>query len=354
MHPALPTRPDSWPSGPPKVASLPQEGPAPAPAAASEIKPCEGAQILAWVGPEVILAGDVIPSVNEALAQAKGRAPADVLEAHRMTLMRQRLNMLIETRLIYLDARRSIPADNFPRVEQAAGRHFEDTELKKLMKRSDVTSRQALDEKLRQMGSSLDREKQAFIQRLLAQQWIRQQVKFDEEITDDQMRTWYQDHLADFEHPARAQWEELTARYAKYPSRAEAHAAICRMGNQVMAGAPLAEVAKTSSDGSTAQAGGHRDWTTKGSLVSEVLDRAIFSLPVGKLSPVLESDTGFHIVRVLKREDAGRKPFAEVQTEIGEKIREERVRKQLQEYVTRLKQRTPVATVFDQSSQASN
>ena len=31
------------------------------------------------------------------------------------------------------------------------------------------------------------------------------------------------------------------------------------------------------------------------------------------MSPILESDEGFHIVRVLERQEAGRKPFTDVQ-----------------------------------------
>ena len=103
-------------------------------------------------------------------------------------------------------------------------------------------------------------------------------------------------------------------RIDKYPSKAEAYAALARMGTQVvLAGRPLAEVAKAQSDGLTAGNGGQRDWTTKGSLVAEELDRALFGLPIGQLSPILESNSGFHIIRVIERQDAMRTPFADAQ-----------------------------------------
>lgn len=346
-RPKSPTRPDSWPSGDPRTASLPRRDPLGPLPPLSEVKPCEGAQIIAWVGTEVILAGDVLPDVNLVLQQNQDRIPSDQLDMQRQMLMRQRLNALIETKLVYLDAKRTIPADAFPRVTQSLAKTFEDEELKKLMKRHDVTSRRDLELKLRPLGSSVEREKEAFSQRILAQQWVRQQIKLDDEITHHQMLVWYQGHLAEFEHPAKAQWEELTVRIAKYPTKDEASAAIARMGNQVMSGVPLAEVAKAGSDGSTAPDGGRRDWTTKGSLVSEVLDQALFGLPIGQFSPILESQTAFHIIRVTKREEAGRKPFSDVQPEIREKIRQERTKKQLTEYVDRLKQRTPIWTIFD-------
>ena len=67
-------------------------------------------------------------------------------------------------------------------------------------------------------------------------------------------------------------------------------------------GAPFPEIARSGSDGVTASDGGARDWTTQGSLVSKKLDEALFGLPVGELSPILEDEYGLHIVRVTERE----------------------------------------------------
>ena len=88
------------------------------------------------------------------------------------------------------------------------------------------------------MGSSLERERRSFTQQVLVQQWVGQQVnRTDEEITHLQMLEWYQSHLKDFETPPRVRWEELMVRTANHPSRADAYAALARMGNQVAAGA---------------------------------------------------------------------------------------------------------------------
>ena len=92
-------------------------------------------------------------------------------------------------------------------------------------------------------------------------------------------------------------------RIDKYRSKTDAYAAIACMGNQVLAGKPLAQVAKAQSDGPTADQGGLRDWTGKGSLVAQQLDLALFGLPVGQLSPILESESGYHIIRVVERRE---------------------------------------------------
>ena len=43
------------------------------------------------------------------------------------------------------------------------------------------------------------------------------------------------------------------------------------------------------------------------------------------MSQPIEDDKGFHIVRVVERTEAGRKPFLEAQVEIREKLREESI-----------------------------
>ena len=126
----------------------------------------------------------------------------------------------------------------------------------------------------------------------------------EEEVTHEEMLAWYQAHLKDFEQPAKARWEELMVSFARHPNRDEAYAAVAALGNRVLAGASLADVAKSASEGPTARQGGQRDWTHKGSLSSETLNQAIFSLPVGQLSPkILESQDGFHIIRVVERQE---------------------------------------------------
>jgi parvulin-like peptidyl-prolyl isomerase len=120
------------------------------------------------------------------------------------------------------------------------------------------------------------------------------------------------------------------------------------MGNEVFAGRRFADVARAESDGVTANDGGRRNWTSRGSLVCKALDNALFGLPVGMLSPVIKSANGFHIIRVTDREDAAVTTFLQAQAEIKDKIVQQRTRKQTEEYIAELKAKTPVWTVFDE------
>jgi hypothetical protein len=320
--------------------------------------PCEGAQIVGRVGLYAILASDVWTAADVILAENRDKIPPGQVERQRKALIdhsfRALLKRQVDTKLIYYDAVGALPKEAIQNIEGQVNRIFEEHELPKLLELWHVHSQRELDEKLMSLGTSVQGHKRAFAEQMVAQQWMRQKVKIDEDVNHEQMLEYYNRHLSDFEQPARARWEQLRVRIARYPSKEAARAALARMGNQVIDGRPLADVAREGSDGPTAAEGGLHPWTGQGSLVSEVLDRAIFGLPVGRLSPILEDKTSLNIVRVVQREDARRTPFVDAQVEIRKKIRQERNRVQQQAYLDRLRRRVPVWTLYGDEQETAS
>ncbi len=111
---------------------------------------------------------------------------------------------------------------------------------------------------------------------------------------------------------------------------------------------PFAEVAREFSHGVTASSGGEHGWIKPGQLASDALEHAVFTQPVGELSAqIVEDDNCFYIVRVLERDPLMRKPIGDVQKEIHDKIKNNKVTKVREEYFAKLKKEIPVFTVFD-------
>jgi hypothetical protein len=311
---------------------------------------CEGAQILARVGPKVVLASEVMAATTEILIQYKDKIPKEQMEQQRKVLIKKMLDQRVDIKLIYYDAERKIPKENMEKIKDRLTEQFEMMEIPRRMKAADCGSRRELEERLTALGTSLEREKKLFCERVIAQQWLQQQVHINEDVGHEEMLNYYQDHAADFEHPARARWEQLMVRKSSFRTEAEARAVLAQMGNQVLDGALLSDVAKARSQGPSAKQGGQRDWTTRGSLVSEALDQAIFGLPVGQLSQILEDKQGFHILRVIERQEATRTPFLEAQVDIRKKITEQREKEARENYLTQLKLDVPISTVFDRET----
>ena len=318
--------------------------PPPAPQAVS----LETALVVARVGPEVVLESDLLtPKALDWLATVSPNLKPEQVRELKLQICKQVIDQHIETLLVYVDACREIPEDKLPEIRKNVDKAFDEQFLPKLMQEAKAANTIEYEQSLRAKGQSLDRMRKMFFERGIAQEWMRKNAGSDGEIPHAEMIAWYQNHLADYDYPAKARFEALTVKDGLKRSRQEAWQMLAEMGNEVLAGRSLAEVATAKSEGPTAASGGQFDWTTKGSLSSQVLDEAIFSLPVGQLSRILEDEHALHIVRVTERKEAGRIPFVEAQVDIRNKLHEERRQKQVDDYLARLRERTPVWTIFD-------
>ncbi len=102
---------------------------------------------------------------------------------------------------------------------------------------------------------------------------------------------------------------------------------------QIKGGADFAELAKKySEDPSSAVNGGAMDWITHGQTVPN-FEKTAFSLKPKELSPVIETEYGFHIVQLLEKEDARLRPFEEVKGELASEAKKQMVLDRLQNMV---------------------
>ena len=312
------------------------------------MKSIDMAQVVARVGPEVVLAGDLMtPAASEWLNKVSpGLQPEQIAEL-RFKIYQQVIDQHLETLLVYVDACRTIPEENLPEIREKVNEAFDQEQLPRMVQAAGVGSVREFEQLLRSQGQSLERMRKMFFERALAQEWLQQNANTTGEIPHAEMIAWYQNHLDEYEFPAKSRFEQLTVKVNQKQPRNQAWNRLAAMGNDVLNGRSFAEVAKESSEGPTAYNGGVYEWTTRGSLVSEIIDNAIFSLPVGELSAILDDQQALHIVRVVERTDAGRTPFIEAQVAIRMELHRQQQDHSRTEYLDRLKNRTPIWTVFD-------
>jgi hypothetical protein len=343
--------------GPPAPTSAASVAPAPpqtTPIGAADAANIDGCQVIARIDGQVVLACEVLWHVNKLIEQNQDKVPPEQVEEIRQQLLKRELGGLIDRKLLYGEFRRTIEPENLPRIEENLLEPFEEREIPHLVKMLEVDNSVELERELARLGSSLADVRRAFNEKAIASEWIRTKIKVNEEVSPDEMLAYYQAHLKDYEHPARARWEELVVRKSRYAHPREAYAAIAQMGNEVwqraaaspVRGPAFAEVARAKSDGYTAKEGGLQDWTDKGSLRIKEIDQALFSLQVGQMSPILEDADAFYIVRVLERIEAGRKPFTEVQAKIRDDLKEERFNAAVDEYLSKLRKDARIWTAF--------
>lgn len=363
-----------------------------APAAQADImagaRPVEGAELLAEVGNQKIFAADLLPMVKGTYdkidaAVKEGHLTPEDGEAQKRLVLRGAAMGAIEGKMLYCEFWRKmnkVPEDKRPKIGEMKAKMAKDFDQRLMEERRKVETMSAdeldehiasspsqaisrlavamkqrgywthaeLERYLNGFGTSLRKQKETYAEQIFARASVSQNIDMKPEVSHDEMLAYYEENAEKYDFPARAKFEVLMVKKSKYPNQDEAEAAICDMGNEVVGGANFAAVAKRSSQGLNAEQGGFFDWMPPGTLASKVLDEAIFTIDLRKLSLVLEDDKGFYIVRVLAREEAGRKTFADVQEEIRKAIINQKQQKQYREFVTRIREETRIWTAFDE------
>ena len=317
----------------------------------------EGGEIVARVDGQVILASDVLWQVNQIIEANRDRIPPAEIEKNRRGLMRMQVMGLIDTKILYADFRRTIPAENIPTIKKNLAEPFEEAEIPRLIKMLKLKDRSALAEFLERNGTSLKDLQRQFGERTIAGEWLRQSAPKPEQVTHEKMLNYYNEHLKDYEYPAQAKWEEVMIRFNRVGGdRSAAWKACAELGNEIwqkvaknpqLRGPVFAELAQAKSHGFTAQEGGIKDWTTRGALRCEAMNEALFSLQIGQMSNIIESEHGFHIIRVLDRKEDGRTPFTETQADIRKELEKSRQRQLVEAEMARRRKKSRVWTIFD-------
>jgi hypothetical protein len=322
-----------------------------------DAKPIEGSQIIARIEDQTVLASDVLWQVNQMIAMnTRGPVPPAQLAEVQQMLMRRMVLQLIDTKLLFGAFKRNVPPEALPNIQKQLAEPFEKIQVPRLTEMFKVKDRVELEAALAKSGGSIKVVQQQFFEKEVAGEWLRQKAGKPKPISHEEMLAYYQDHLKEYEYPAQAKWEELMVRFDKCKSRDEAWQKLADMGNEVwkqvaanpgVRGAVFATVAKAKSDGFTAADGGLQDWTTLGSLKCEEMNAAIADLQLGQMSDGIESELGFHIIRVLERKAAGRTSFIDAQAKIRETLEAEQKDALLTAELSKLRKTARVWTVWD-------
>ncbi len=89
------------------------------------------------------------------------------------------------------------------------------------------------------------------------------------------------------------------------------------------------------------------NWTTRGSLRCQAINDALEELQLGQLSKIIESEKGYHIVRVLERKEAGRTSFVDAQADIRKKLVAGERNGLLAKELEKIRENSSVWTIFD-------
>jgi DNA-binding MarR family transcriptional regulator len=322
-------------------------------------------ELVAVVGNEHILVGDMAVFVDPIIEQNRSRIPSPEDERKiRNQLTRQALRQYVEVKAMYQEFFRDMVGTAPPeeleemrnKITSRAGKIFFEKQVRTMMNNNNVNSLRELEEKLAEKSLSLVVVKRQFVEQVLSSELERKYVPDKFEFDREELLKAY--HAPEYQEkwnvPGRARWRQLTIRFDKHETRESVDQLIRNLGNQIyLGGKPFEAVAKQSSEGYTAEEGGIYDWTNQGSLKSKEIDAALFQLPLNRLSQVIEDDIGLHIIEVLEREEGHTKDFTEAQGELREMLSEKKRDEEIRKFRKKVMDRTPVWTLWPQDIEGS-
>ncbi len=223
-------------------------------------------------------------------------------------------------------------------------------------------SEEKFQETLKARGLSEDELKKGIEVDLIAKKLLDDRVKGKVHVTDTQVKKFYEDKKESFKRPDsfRARHifvayvpfdvvqntspEEMKERAGEY--RAASKKKIDEVYKKVKAGENFEELAKQySEDKGSAGKGGDLDFMYKG-VFDPMFDKAVAGLKIGETSGIVETEFGYHIIRLMETRPADYAPFAEVEESIQKHLFMTETQKLVGRYIEVLRKKADIIVYY--------
>ena len=183
-------------------------------------------------------------------------------------------------------------------------------------------------------GYQSEAELRNYIRESLTLQREVDQLRSNIKVSDQQVRTFYDNNKDQYQQP-----EQVCAQHILVADKAKAD----QLYQQLQDGGDFAELAAANStDPGSKDQGGDLGCLNRGQTVPE-FETAAFAAEVGEITEPVQSQFGYHIIKVNKKNPAQATPFAQVQ----DQVREQLVSDQLGQEVASLREASGIQTFPD-------
>lgn len=158
-------------------------------------------------------------------------------------------------------------------------------------------------------------------------------------VSDKIIKDFYKGNPQFFKKPGSVKASHILVKMDNWDDKAkveEGQKKIEAILAKVKKGKDFAELAKTSSEGPSAPNGGDLGYFSKGQMVKSFEDAA-FTLKIGEVSNIVQSNFGFHIIKLLDKKEGGVTPLKEASENIKAYLSNLEGSKLMNEYVGKLR-----------------
>jgi len=274
---------------------------------AQQAQQATGSPIIARVNGKDITAEHHQAAVNNLMPSMSYHT--SVSERRLSVIQKRALSNLINNELMYAYAKDNNKAEVDKKeidqkVEDLKKNLPEGTTLKDVLKRSNMTMDQLLD----------DFRRDIVVARTAKEKSLELRKEADEMVTEDFMLEYYNNNLPKFKEPEKVRLRTLLIKADPSGGVKVWNASRQRIDNilaTINQGMDFAEAAREYSEDPYAENGGDMGWAHKGSIMAE-FDAAIADLKVGEIAGPFASLYGYHLAKLEDSQPAVQKKFEEL------------------------------------------
>ena len=203
-------------------------------------------------------------------------------------------------------------------------------QVAQIKQQNNLTDEQFVSALNKQGIESIEQYKKMFLENenLLIQKFIEEKVLADLEISDEEAREFYNNNTQRYK-----QGERVKASHILVESKEKAE----KLYDQLQNDASFSKLAKNNSvDNRSAKNGGQLGFIEKGQFI-EKFEKVAFNLEVGTISEPVETEYGYHIIKVSDKKEASTKSFEEVKSQIKDQLFNQKRQQAVNEYIQKLR-----------------
>ena len=215
--------------------------------------------------------------------------------------------------------------------------------LDQIRQQNSIASMEELERKVNESGTSFEDFKNTIRNQFLTQEVVRREVGSRIIIDRQEIQKYYEEHKKDFLRPEQVYLREIfvNTEGKKESEIPELEKKAQTLLERVKKGEDFAELAKRYSDGTTAKSGGELGVFQRGQLAKDIED-VVFKLNKGQMTDVTRTKTGFLVLRVEQRFEAGMQPLDKVENEITNRLYSQKMDPAMRRYFQTLREESYV------------
>ncbi|MFW6147702.1 MAG: peptidylprolyl isomerase [Thermodesulfobacteriota bacterium] len=171
-------------------------------------------------------------------------------------------------------------------------------------------------------------------------------------LSEDEVKTYYESNPESFKQPEQVRASHILIKVAPQEDsskRASARIEIEKIQQKIRRGENFAALAEEASECPSASKGGDLGYFSRGQMAKPFEDAA-FALAPGEISDIVETDFGYHLIKVEDKRAQTDMAFDEIKDGLKSYLTQQKVQEEVVRYVQKLKEQAKVERYLPEAS----